>query len=192
MGSDREENDLYGRLIIYSRGDFIMCFVGNTYSIRLEKVQCTVGWLLEFYILVTAKVISGRVPSLWWCRVMVTLQCSSTWNSGCHHSEPISLSVTIFWHWANQSLVYPTNDKRQARKWQLSIFISEWFDSTRNQTHDFPHAKPTLYQFEHRVWVLWVRSGMLGFMSSQHLRAVMCGVVALLHARHYCWAIRLK
>ena len=43
----------------------------------------------------------------------------------------ISHSVTLSWHWANQSFPYPNNAKHLARKRQA--LINHWFDSTGNK-----------------------------------------------------------
>ena len=40
------------------------------------------------------------------------------------HHDLISHSVTLSWHWANQSLPYPNNAERQTRKQQLSTLKS--------------------------------------------------------------------
>ena len=52
------------------------------------------GWLLEFSVLSTSKVISGWIPT---CDSVhsVTLKCCPTGNSGRQHHDPISHSVTL-------------------------------------------------------------------------------------------------
>ena len=62
-----------------------------------------------------------------------------------------SHSVTLSQHWANQSLPYPNNDKHLARKQQVYIFISHWFDSTIGLNRRSPARRPMLYQFGHRA-----------------------------------------
>ena len=68
-----------------------------------------VGSLLEFYILVTSKVISGRVLTCasahsWWFYSDDPLE-----RLNRQHHDSISRLVSISWHRANQSLPYPLN-----------------------------------------------------------------------------------
>ena len=46
---------------------------------------------------------------------MVTLVCCPTGKSNCQHQDVISHWVTVSWHWPNQSLPHPINNKCQAR-----------------------------------------------------------------------------
>ena len=78
-------------------------------------------------------------------------------------------SVTLSWHWENQSLHYPHNAERQAREWQVSNFKSNqwhWFDLTRIRklevwvrTRDLriPRSPRTgggcYYSFGHHDWL---------------------------------------
>ena len=59
----------------------------------------------------------------------------------CH--DPICHSVTLSWHWANQSLPCPIN------------LISHWFDSTVIRTPEFPHALDALYRLGPRTKWGW-------------------------------------
>ena len=62
-----------------------------------------------------------------------------------------SHSVTLSWHWANQSLPYPNNAKHLARKWQVYIFKSSvWLDQCSN------------------MWVWMLRSSKTGDGPSSH------------------------
>ena len=80
------------------------------------------SWLLEFYTWATSNVISSRVQTCdsvySWC---------PTGRSGHQHHDLISHSITLCWHWANQSFPYLNNVERLARKRQVSI-LNHWFD----------------------------------------------------------------
>ena len=57
---------------------------------------------------------------LWQCTLMATLQCCHECAPGCQHHYLLSHSVTLLWHWANQSVLpYPSNAEHQARKQQV-------------------------------------------------------------------------
>ena len=43
---------------------------------------------------------------LWQCTLLMTLLCCPTGKPGHQHHDLISHSVTLSWHWANQSLCY--------------------------------------------------------------------------------------
>ena len=76
--------------------------------------------LLLFYVLAATKVISRWVPT---CDSAHSLWLYSGRPGFSHHPDALS------WHWANQSLPYPNNAKRLARKWQESIWKSlVWLD----------------------------------------------------------------
>ena len=110
---------------------------------RVKRFAC-----LVFYVLAKSKVISGRVPT-----------CHSAHSSQLYSAAPLGNKATSPMIWyptqshypelANQPFSYPNNAKHLARKWQVSIFISHWFDSTRVRIHDLPHARPALYRFGH-------------------------------------------
>ena len=58
---------------------------------------------------------------LWQCALMVTLQSQPLRNQA---ASTMTHSVTLSWHWANESLPYPNNAECLARKWQVSILKS--------------------------------------------------------------------
>ena len=62
----------------------------------------------------------------------------NTIESGQKHHDMISHSVPLF-------LSYPNNAKCQARKREMEMDASHWFDSTGKQTPDIPQARPMLY-----------------------------------------------
>ena len=90
---------------------------------QLLRFYTTVaGCVLEFYFLVTSKVIStwlmicGSAPT-WQLNTDAPLQNETThW-----YHDLISHSVTLSWHWANQSLSHPVNTERQVTVRQVSI-----------------------------------------------------------------------
>ena len=74
--------------------------------------------------------ISGNIRTgtdLWQCAHMITLQYFPIGKSGRQHHDLISHSVTLSWHWANESLPYPDNAE------QVSILRSlVWFNQVSN------------------------------------------------------------
>ena len=50
-------------------------------------------------------------------------------DQASQHQNLITHSVTLSWHWANQSLLYSNNIERQARVVTSINFISHYFDS---------------------------------------------------------------
>ena len=98
------------------------------------------GWLLEFYVLGTCKVISGWIPSCdsaqpWWPYSPAPLwdQASSTMtqcSTQSHYPDPEPTSpcpILII------SSTWLGSDRYQ--------FLSHQFDSARNQTPNLPHAR---------------------------------------------------
>ena len=79
-----------------------------------------IGWLLEFNVLATSKVISGRALIYEKARLCLFYSAAAIGNSCCWYHDLISHSVTLSSHWANQSLSCPLYAERQARKWQIS------------------------------------------------------------------------
>ena len=69
--------------------------------------QWEVGWSLEFYVLVASKVIRTDT-TLWQCTLMMTPYWWAPLGD-CWHHDLISYSVTLSWHWDNQSLPCPNN-----------------------------------------------------------------------------------
>ena len=49
------------------------------------------------------------------CAFTATIKCFSTGKMVCQHDDPISHSVTLSWHLANQSLPYANNAWHQTR-----------------------------------------------------------------------------
>ena len=92
---------------------------GNTHTHH----EFELGWLLEFYVLATSTVILGALPTCDSACSVQTLYCCPTGKSGHWHHDPLSHSVTLSWDWANQSLPYPINADRQARKRQISVLL---------------------------------------------------------------------
>ena len=70
------------------------------------------------------------------CTLMSTLQSCPT-GTPCHqHHDLICHSVTLFWHWVDQSLCYPNNVDHLARKWEESISKSLlWCDQDSKPRH---------------------------------------------------------
>ena len=102
---------------------------------------------MEFHIFATSKVISGRVPT---CDSAHSLRLYSVVplrnQVGQLHHDPISQTVALSWHWANQSLPYPINTKCQIRKRYISIlyFFLIWLDrklNSRSPTHEIKQNK---------------------------------------------------
>ena len=90
------------------------------------------GWLLEFYVLATSKLLSRSI-----------LTCDSV-----HHWEHASPMTK----YPSQSH-YPDSELTLSARLGSINFISHWFDSTGNGNPNFlPHARPTLYRFCHRAW----------------------------------------
>ena len=121
--------------------------------------------LLLIYILATSKAIAGRVPT-----------CDSAYSRWLYSAAPlknqsisihdlISHSVTLFSHWANQSLPFPDNYGCLARKWQVSILKSLlWLDKvSKAQAPDLnpwssyspmpQKGSRALYSFSHPDWL---------------------------------------
>ena len=59
----------------------------------------------------------------------------STCKSGHRHHDPISHSVPLSWHWANQYLTYPINAECKARKRQVSKVIGLTQPGTKLPTY---------------------------------------------------------
>ena len=85
---------------------------------------CVVCSLLEFYILATSEVMSGLVPTCDSVHRWRIYSAASLGGPGRQHHNIISHLVILSWHWANQSLFYPNNAERLARKQQVSILKS--------------------------------------------------------------------
>ena len=54
------------------------------------------------------------------------------WDRGCR-SNFLSHPVTVYWHWANQSLHWPYNTRHRARKPQDYQLLSYWYDFTQKK-----------------------------------------------------------
>ena len=107
---------------------------------------------LLFCILATSKGWASSCDSV----ISWQLYSAAPPKPGCQHHNLISHSLTLSWHWANQSWLYPTNDVCLARKWQVSILKSlVWFDPGLNpQGLDSPISQNggwALYSFGHSV-----------------------------------------
>ena len=76
--------------------------------------------------------IDKNIMEMSWSQLKCTLKAALV----SHHYDPIPNSVTLSWHWANQSLPYTNNAEGLTRKWQVSI-ISHWLDLTPVRTHEF-------------------------------------------------------
>ena len=65
----------------------------------------------------------------WYLVVTVRIHRNFTGTSGRRHYDLLIHSVTLSWHWANQSLAYLNNIERLTRKRQVSILMSlVWLD----------------------------------------------------------------
>ena len=123
------------------------------------QISRMIGWLLGSYILAISMTISGLLSTFdsahsWWL-----FQCCPT-----GYSHLLSHSVTLSWLWANQSLPYPNNAERQAKKWQISILKAlVWLDQVSNPwapdsnpgSLDSPisqNGRWPLYKFGHPDW----------------------------------------
>ena len=71
-------------------------------------------------VLATSKVLSGWVPT---CGSANSWRLYSSGRPGHQHLYLISYSVTLSWHWGNQSFLYPYTAECLARKWQASILV---------------------------------------------------------------------
>ena len=85
--------------------------------------------------------LNKTLSSLWWLH-----------SATCQQHDPISHSVALSWHWANQSLHYHNNAEHVARKWQVSIFRSlVWLAQSSNlrgpNSPISQNRKRTLYSF---------------------------------------------
>ena len=64
--------------------------------------------------------VGERGTDLWKCILLVTLKRCLTGTSGHQHHVLLSHSVTLSWHWANQSLPHLSwAAECQATKWQF-------------------------------------------------------------------------
>ena len=72
------------------------------------------------YILATSMVISGWVPT-----------CDSAHSRWLYSAAPLSDSVILSCHWANQSLLYLNNAELLAGKRTSHNYLSHWFDSRK-------------------------------------------------------------
>ena len=78
-------------------------------------------WIIvAAYIQATSMVISGQVLTCDSTHPWRLLEFCSTGKSGHQHHDLIFHSVTLSWHYANQSLLSPINTKHQGRKRQES------------------------------------------------------------------------
>ena len=113
--------------------------------------------------------VRGWGTDLWQCALMVTLYYCVTGTSGCWHRDLLSHSISLSWHWTNQSLPYHNNAKHQAREWQVSVLkTSAWLDQgSKLQGHNSnlqpsdslisQNGRPMLYSFGHPDWLMLVR-----------------------------------
>ena len=91
------------------------------------------------------KVIISTGTDLWECTLW-WLYSAAHWRNQAtsKHHDPISCSVTLSWHWANQPLPSPNN----AERWLGSDkygFLSHWFEPKRFGFCDLPkREKDTL------------------------------------------------
>ena len=75
---------------------------------------------------------------LWQCTLVVLYSAAS---SGHWHYDLLSHSVTLSWHWAIQSLLYPNNAERQVRKRQVSVLKSlVWLDQAMDSNSWSPDS----------------------------------------------------
>ena len=79
------------------------------------------------------------------------------WDTRSPAPYLISHTVTLSWHWANQSFPYPNSTEHLARKRQVSFLKSlGWLDQVFNPwDSDSPisqNGKRTLYSFGHVIW----------------------------------------
>ena len=79
--------------------------------------------LLEFYIVAISKFISEMGIDLLQWTLMVTCNAVHWKIRPSAQHNLISHSITLSWHWENQSLYYPIDAKQQTRKWQVSIWL---------------------------------------------------------------------
>ena len=128
-----------------------------------------VVYLLLFYVLATSEVISGQVLTCDSAHLWRLYSTAPLGNQATSTMSQFPHSVTLSWHWANQSLPHPNNAEHLARKRQVSIL----FDSTGVWTHDRPHARPVLYRFapvHTQVKSTWVHTVTYQNLSSYVLR----------------------
>ena len=108
-------------------------------------------------------------PYLWYMDTGWTLLCETRrdfivlpyWKN--RHDDRISHSVTLPWHWANQSLSYPKNAGLLARKWQILIFKSlVWLIQDSNPWGSDPpisqNASQMLNSFGHLLMNMYITS----------------------------------
>ena len=103
-----------------------------------------IGWLLEFYVLETCRVISSRVPTYdsehWW----QLYSAAPLWNQAA--------STMTRLHNLDNELTSPypmsimLNTRVGSKKYQ---FLSHCFDSTGDRTSDPPDVRPAFYRFGH-------------------------------------------
>ena len=113
--------------------------------------------LLLFYVLATSKVIPWWVTTCDSAHSWLHYSAASLGHQACQHHYLLCHSVIFSWHWANQSLSYPNNAERQARKWKVSVLKSLiWLDSQGpdsnlwgSDSQIFQDGKWTLYSFGH-------------------------------------------
>ena len=115
------------------------------YQVLLNVLSCPCydGWLLEFYVLTTSKVISEQVTT------HIDFEVLSYWEI-----KPLAPWPDIPFSHIILTLSQPVLLMLRARPGSnKSInFISHWFDCTGNRTPDLPPARPALYWFGHRAW----------------------------------------
>ena len=130
------------RLASIKKWQNMYLFIGdNAHAQKYIPRDSNVRVMLCFYVLSTSKVMSGRVPTCdsehsW--RLFYYYPCC---KSGHQHHDLTFSTLTLSWHWANQSLLYPNKDDRQATN---ISFVSHWSDSIGNRTPDLSPGKPVL------------------------------------------------
>ena len=108
-----------------------------------------VGWLLEFYILVTSRIISGRVTVHTYGHFIV-LPHWETRPSAPWSEIPLSHIIWLSWHWTNQSIHYTNSDNLNAERLshlarkQVSMFTAlVWLDQGSNPWVQIPRSTKT-------------------------------------------------
>ena len=130
-------------------------------SVAIWQFRCGVGlrWVRFACLFVvlhssnTTEVISGWAPTCDGAHSWRLLECCLTGILGHHHHDLVSHSVTL----SNQSLPYPNNVERQARKRQVSFFkLLIWLNQGLNQRGSdsllSQNERRALYSFSHPAW----------------------------------------